>query len=206
MVEANKVPSPIRKNTFKKSTKAKAKPKFEIPLKIVSSNGIHIIWAEGFFWHMIKDVESGRYPDNLMYGKVSRRVSQEDNSHMLNDDGWWKIAIIRNKDEDNCEDTHEDRMEILNSIKLYLHNHPENRFNTYVVDEETADETPEDGMLALDHYIMDDEIVQYIKDKHGIEDTDTTWARTNRSESMTYFSGPTFPYKAKQELGYSDVA
>lgn len=203
---AAKTPSPIRKNVFKKKIKTKDKPKNTIELRCVSSNGTLIIWAEGYFWTIIKDIESGAYQDPLMYGKVGRRVSQEDNSHLLNEAGWWKVAIIRNKSDNDDDDTHEYRMQVLNEIKDYLQNHADNRFNTYVVNEETADETPEGDPLPLDHYIVDGDIIDYVKAMHDIEDNDPTWARTNKIESAFYFSGPTYPHLAKQVLGYSDVA
>jgi hypothetical protein len=70
-----------------------------------------------------------------------------------------------------------------------------------VVDHE-SDLTPEDdaNLVAMDHFILDDVIVNFIIPVY--EETDANWYSKNADLALDIFSGPLFPAYAIEALGY----
>ena len=200
----NPSPSKFAKQKKKDSNKRPG----QILLSITSTQGGHwLIKGDGFMNTMAKGIEQDEdfYNPFKYFGKMYEKHSFGVDSPKCNAKGFWNYWLMR-QITDDIPDTFESRMEHLETIADYLNQHPSNIYNNrYVVDRETADETP-DELKALDHYVITSNIVEYIKTIHDIELEDNTWARTNNIEKDYYFTGPTYPFQAKRVLGYSDLS
>ena len=99
------------------------------------------------------------------------------------------------------KDTPEVRRMVAEAYRQINQEHPKNVFNDYVVKDD-FDQTPTGHLLPMSHFFMDRDIVQYICGKHQIDNSDPTWARSNKIESSDYFEGPSYPLNAQYTLGY----
>jgi hypothetical protein len=71
----------------------------------------------------------------------------------------------------------------------------------YVVNEGSDLMPPNAGDLeSLDNYVQDDMIVTLIMNVY--ENTDQTWYNNNHESVSNFFSGPTFPQYAVDQLGF----
>lgn len=196
-------PSPVR--VVKK--KAKTSRPGTIELSITSTKGgFWLIKSDGYIHPLVKGIEEDapELESKNFYGKVYQKRSFELDMPKCNAKGFWKYYVMKQAESD-IDDTFENRIEHLEFVKEYLQNHNDNTYNNqYVVNRETADETP-DELLALDHYIITSNIVEFVQTLHDIDGEDPTWARSNPTEKNWYFSGPTYPFQAKRMLGYSDL-
>jgi hypothetical protein len=135
----------------------------------------------------------------LMVAK--RRVSQADNSVLCNANNTYpRRVIIRSVGEDGS--THASRLAILRALQAFLVRTDNNRFGyAYVVNDE-SDLTPtlEKDLEPMDHYIHDMLIVNLMCSV--LEETGSGWYAANSDSALDFFSGPTFPPYAIEQLGY----
>jgi hypothetical protein len=135
----------------------------------------------------------------LMVAK--RRVSQVDNSVLYNASNTYpRRVIIRSVEEG--ESTHESRLAILRALQTFLVRSDNNKFGyAYIVDND-SDLTPpvEADLEPMDHYIHDMIIVNLMCSV--FEDTGNGWYAANTGSALDFFSGPSFPPYAIEQLGY----
>ena len=136
----------------------------------------------------------------LMVAK--RRVSQADNSVLANaNNSFPRRVIIRSVGEEGS--THESRLSILRALQSFLVRADNNRYGyAYIVNKE-SDLTPavETDLEPMDHYIHDMMIVNLMCSV--FEETGSGWYAANTENALDFFSGPTFPPYAVEQLGYA---
>lgn len=205
--DKRKEDKPSTPNRIVKKKKKESTTPGTIELTIrATKGGFWLVQSEGYIHPLVKGIEEDdeELQDMNYYGKMYERRSFENDTPKTNTKGYWKYYILKQAEE-GLPNTFESRMEHLEAVREYLQNHKDNIYNNvYVVNRDTADETPEE-LKALDHYIITSNIIEFVQTLHEIEGEDVTWARTNRIEKDWYFSGPTYPFHAKRVLGYSDV-
>jgi hypothetical protein len=77
-------------------------------------------------------------------------------------------------------------------------------WNHFVV-ADNYDQTPETDTKTLDHYLLDEDIVAFIKTCFDVEnDNWTSWGAQDPTTAQKYFSEP-HSSTAKMELGYPDT-
>jgi hypothetical protein len=130
-----------------------------------------------------------------------RRISQENNGVLCNArDTYPRRVIVRLV---NHISTHESRLAILQKFRAFLMLPENNKFGYDYVVNDASDLTPanpEDPLEPLDHYLQDDMIVNMIVNVY--ENTDQTWYSNNTENATDFFTGPTFPQYAIDQLGY----
>jgi len=135
----------------------------------------------------------------LMVAK--RRVSQADNSVLANvNNSFPRRVIIRSVGEEGS--THENRISILRALQAFLVRTDNNKFGyAYIVNKE-SDLTPQvdTELEPMDHYIHDMVIVNLMC--RVFEDTGSGWYAANTDSALDFFTGPTFPLYAIEQLGY----
>jgi hypothetical protein len=132
---------------------------------------------------------------------AKRRVSQADNSVLANANNLFpRRVIIRSVGEEGS--THESRLSILRALQSFLVRADNNRYGyAYIVNKE-SDLTPavETDLEPMDHYIHDMMIVNLMCSV--FEETGSGWYAANTENALDFFSGPTFPPYAIEQLGY----
>lgn len=173
----------------------KLKPDFEI-VWIDATPG-NDGYAQDLFNH-ITDQDGFREFGLLMVAR--RRMSQANNDELRNTrNNYPRRCIVRALDDNS---THESRLNILRAFQQFLSRPEFNKYDyTYTVDNE-SDLTPDDdaNLVAMDHFIQDDVIVNLMKTVY--EETDSDWYGRNNDCALDFFSGPLFPDYAVEALGY----
>jgi hypothetical protein len=171
----------------------KLRPDFEL-IYIESTPG-----NDGYGQKLFDRIKDDGYRDDGVLMVVRRRVSQADNSVLNNArDRFARRAIVRIV----TNSTPESRLEILNKFKAFLNLPENNKYGYDYIVNETSDLTPldTDNLEPLDHYVQNDMIVNIIVNIY--ENADQTWYRNNTESALDFFSGPTFPQWASDQLGY----
>jgi hypothetical protein len=204
--------SPKKKNLgdirIKQEDVSSKKKKLGYHLKILKLKpDFEIIWIDGapgndgyaqdLFRH-ITDENGFREFGLLMVTR--RRISQADNNELQNTRNTYaRRCIIRTVDGIS---THNSRLAILHAFQLFLSRPEFNKYQyNYSVDHE-SDLTPENDadFVALDHFIQDDVIVNIMINVY--EEADANWYNKNHEAALDFFSGPSFPVYAIEQLGY----
>ena len=132
---------------------------------------------------------------------AKRRVSQTDNSVLSNaNNAFPRRVIIRSVGEEGS--THESRLSILRALQAFLVRTDNNKFGYAYVINDDSDLTPavETDLEPMDHYIQDMMIVNLMCSV--FEETGNGWYTANTEHALDFFSGPTFPAYAIEQLGY----
>jgi hypothetical protein len=148
----------------------------------------HITTAEGF-----------RENGILMVAK--RRVSLEDNAVLTNvKDTYPRRCIVRFLGDN--ESTPTSRLLMLRALQAFLVMPVHNVYNYDYLVNEASDLTPvaEDQLEPMDHFIQDSIIVNLMC--CVFVDTGIGWYAENTECALDFFSGPTFPTYAIDQLGY----
>jgi hypothetical protein len=98
--------------------------------------------------------------------------------------------------------TPESRLAVLHAFQLFVSRPKFNKYDyDYLVDHE-SNLTPKDdvSLVAMDHFILDDIIVNFIIPVY--EETDANWYSKNVDSALAFFSGPSFPACAIEALSY----
>lgn len=129
-----------------------------------------------------------------------RRVNQATNEELKNTrNSYARRCIVRAFDGSS---TPASRLAVLHAFQLYVSRPEFNKYDyNYTVDHE-SDLTPEDesNLVAMDHFILDDVIVNFMIPVY--EETDANWYSKNMDSALDFFSGPSFPAYAVEKLGY----
>ena len=91
--------------------------------------------------------------------------------------------------------------EVLTLVKAWAEKPPQTYPNTYVIDEEDWDDTPEEGDLPrLDNFFQYEQILMIIK--LLFPDVDDTWYKTHALEADCFFHAGHIPFEASMDLGF----
>jgi hypothetical protein len=188
-------------------TVEKKKPSYHFKILKLKPN-IKLIWidampgndgyAQDLFNHITD--ENGFREFGLL--TVARRcVNQATNEELKNTrNNYARRCIVRAPDGPS---TPESRLAVLHGAFQLFVSRPEfNKYNyDYLVDHE-SNLTPEDdaNLVAMDHFILDNVIVNFIIPVY--EETDANWYSKNVDLALDFFSGPLFPAYAIEALGY----
>lgn len=155
-------------------------------------------YGQKLFEH-IRDNDGFRDEGVLMV--VHRRVSQANNGVLSNArDTYPRRAIVRLV---NDISTHASCLDILHKFRAFLMLPDNNKFGYDYVVNDASDLTPtnpEAPLEPLDHYLQDDMIVNIIVNVY--ENANQTWYNNNTENASDFFTGPTFPQYAIDQLGY----
>ena len=157
---------------------------------------------DGFGQKLFANItDNNGFRDEGILMVAKRRVSQADNSVLCNANNTYpRRVIIRSVEEEGS--THASRLAILRALQAFLVRTDNNRFGyAYVVNDE-SDLTPtlEKDLEPMDHYIHDMLIVNLMCSV--LEETGNGWYAANSDNALDFFSGPTFPPYAIEQLGY----
>jgi hypothetical protein len=165
-----------------------------------------IIWVDGVpgndgWVHPLCDyvTNHGGFRDEGMLCAARRRTSQADNNVLTNtNNSYARRCVVRLVEES----THDSRLAILRVCQAFLRRPENNRFNYDYIVGETSDLTPvtETELLPMDHVLQNDVIVTIIC--AVFDDTDGNWYGNNLDTVHDFFTGPTFPDYAINQLGY----
>jgi hypothetical protein len=213
VTKANKVPrksSPQKKASPSKFTDNDLKKKRTLAyyLKIVKMlPGFELAFIDsatpgndGFGQKLFNHIknEDGFHEDGVLF-VVRRRVSKEDNSMLTNaHDTYPRRCILRMVDES----THESRLAMLRAFQTFLMRPENNKYGYQYIVNDASDLTPHraEDLEPMDHYLQNDMIVNVITNVY--ENTGINWYANNRECALEFFSGPTFPPYAIEQLGY----
>jgi hypothetical protein len=129
-----------------------------------------------------------------------RRINQATNEELKNDrNDYTRRCIVRSLDGPS---THESRLAILYAFQAYQSRPEFNRYQSIYTVGSDSDLTPDDPahLVAVDHFILDDIIVNFMCKVY--EDTDASWYSKNTESALDFFTGPLFPTYAVDTLGY----
>jgi hypothetical protein len=141
------------------------------------------------------------FRDNGILMVAKRRVSLENTAVLTNvKDTYPRRCIVRFLGDD--ESTPTSRLAMLRALQSFLVQPAHNVYNYDYLVNEASDLTPvaEDQLEAMDHYIHDSIIVNLMC--CVFVDTGIGWYAENTECALDFFSGPTFPTYAIDQLGY----
>jgi hypothetical protein len=168
--------------------------------------GLEVIWLQkspgndAFFHTLQVDINDNAYlAGEGVLCATRRRRSVEDNSVMINQDSRFpRRVIIRAVDES----TPESRNSFLLLLQSYMLRPEINRYNAEYIVNDHSDLTDENNLESLDHYVLNNDIVETI---YGMfENTDPSWYANNRDIANQFFTGPVYPRIAIESLGFPD--
>jgi len=155
-------------------------------------------YGQKLYDHITRD-EGFRDSGILMVAK--RRVSLENTAVLTNvKDTYPRRCIVRFLGDD--ESTPTSRLAMLRALQAFLVRPVHNVYNYDYLVNEASDLTPvaEDDLEPMDHFIHDSIIVNLMCSV--LMDTGNGWYAENTKCALDFFSGPTFPTYAIDQLGY----
>jgi hypothetical protein len=168
---------------------------------------IELIWIDGLpgndgyaqdLFNHITNENGFREFGLLMVAR--RRVNQATNEELKNmRNNYARRCIVRALDGPSMP---ESRLAILHAFQMFVSRPKFNKFNYHYTVDHESDLTPKDdaNLVAMDHFILDDVIVNFMIPVY--EETDANWYSKNADSALDFFSGPSFPSYAIEALGY----